>query len=333
MSVTAREPSTTLGSTQTLAVPPRRHSVLVWAGVGVLWLVVCVRAVAGWVGSPTDFGPVAVEGPDQMAASSLLWLRGIEVLSVVVLLVSAWRLAVRPWLDRREVSIEALLIVGGVTGFIADSALNLYDVLFMFNAHSVNLGAWSAHLPFHQQGVPTEYGEALLWGLPMYIYFCSALASMGLAVRRWVLNRCPRTSDSLLMLMLWAGFFVFDLVVEVAIIRLSEAYAFTRTQEELTLWAGEQYQFPIYESVCVAFVAMGFAAIRLSAERSADGLSFIERGTLTLARPLRLPARTLAAIGYSAVVLIMLYHLPFNWISIGGESLAELPSYLMPGDA
>jgi len=302
---------------------PARHSVVVWAAVGLGWGAFCIKVMIAWVGS-RDFGPAPVLGPDKMPAHYLVMLRVIEVLSVGVFLASAWVLAVRPWRRRREVTIEALLILGGVFGFVADSALNLYAFLFAFNAHSVNLGAWSAELPFYRRGVPSSYGEALLWGLPMYIYFCSALAAMGLWARDRIRRARPGWSDTALMAAMWAGFVVFDFVVENLIIRLSQAYAFVQTQRTLTLWPGQPYQFPVYESVCVAFVAMGFAAIRLSAERSADGLSFIERGAATLP----LPARALAAIGYSAVVLIMLYHLPFNWLSVGGTSVAHLPSYL-----
>lgn len=309
--------------------PVPRHSVVLWAALGAVWAVFCVVVVVRWIGS-SGFGPAPVVPGDAMPTHSLAMLRVVEGASVLVLLASAWILAAKPWLRSHEVTIEGLLILGGVLAFIADSALNLYAFLFSFNSHSVNLGSWSAQLPFHHAGVPTGYGEALLWGLPMYIYFCSGLAAMGLWVRRKVRERHPALSDTLVMVGMWLGFVVFDIVVENLIIRLSEAYAFVQTQKGLTLWAGRSYQFPVYESLLVGFVAMGFAAIRISAERDPAGRSFIERGVDELPQRLRLPTRALAAIGYSAVVLLVCYHLPFNWLSLGGGSYADLPSYLMP---
>lgn len=306
------------------------HGVVVWAVVGLAWTILCVRVVTGWVTGP-DFGPAPNLGPDVMSDPKIVALRVLELLSVAVLLASAWKLAWQPWRRERKVSIEALMIVGGILGFVADSFLNVYDFLFSFNANSVNLGAWSASLPFHHADVPTGYGEALLWGLPMYIYFCSALGAMGLALRARARVRWPDVSETLLLTGMWVFFLVFDFVVENAIIRLTEAYSFVRTQESLTFWAGSQYQFPVYESICVAFVATGFAAVRMSADASPDGLSFIERGLGDLPKSLRSLARLLAAVGYSAVVLIVCYHLPFNWLSVGGGSLADLPSYLTPG--
>jgi hypothetical protein len=29
--------------------------------------------------------------------------------------------------------------------------------------------------------------------------------------------------------------------------------------------------------------------------------------------------------------MLLLYHLPFNWLGVGGTSFAHLPSYLLPG--
>jgi len=320
-------PAPTAGAT---GPAPRSHGVVVWAVVGLIWTALCVKVITGWVTGP-DFGPAPVLGPDVMGDGKVVALRALEVLSVLVLVVSAWKLAWIPWRRTRKVSIEALMIVGGVLAFVADSFLNVYDFLFSFNANSVNLGAWSASLPFHHADVPTGYGEALLWGLPMYVYFCSALGALGLALRARARARWPEASETLLLTGMWLFFLVFDFVVEVAIIRLTEAYSFVRTQESLTLWAGSQYQFPVYESICVAFVAMGFAAVRMSADASPDGLSFVERGLPDLPRRTRAVARTLAAIGYAAVVLIICYHLPFNWLSLGGGSVADLPSYLTPG--
>lgn len=318
--------------TQTGPAPVVRPSraVVVWALVGVVWTAFCAQVLVRWVTGP-DFGPAPIQGPDRMSDGSLVALRLVEVVSTSVLLVAIWFLAVRPWLRTREVRLSALLLLGGVVGFVMDCWLNQYDYLFAFNTNSVNLGAWSAALPFHNDGVPSHYAEALLWGLPMYIYFCGALGAVNVVFARRLRKRYPSLSTPSILAILWVGDFVFDFVVENLIIRTSEGYSFVRTEKWLTLWAGEQHQFPIYEAVLVAFVAMAFTYILWSADDHPDGLSLIERGTLDLPRRLQLPARAFAAIGYCAVVLMLCYHLPFNWLSIGGDSFAQLPSYLLPG--
>jgi len=37
-----------------------------------------------------------------------------------------------------------------------------------------------------------------------------------------------------------------------------------------------------------------------------------------------------AVIGFYIFALIMMYHLPFNWLGVTGDSMADLPSYMLP---
>ena len=67
--------------------------------------------------------------------------------------------------------------------------------------------------------------------------------------------------------------FLFDFVVENVVIRTTHAYAFAKTYEPLTLWAGEVHQFPIYESLLVAFVGCVFTWARMEAEERPAGQS------------------------------------------------------------
>jgi len=165
----------------------------------------------------------------------------------------------------------------------------------------------------------------------MYIYFAAGLGLIGVNVVQALRRRYPAISNASALAVVWIGDFVFDFVVENLIIRTTHAYSFARTQGELTVFDGAVHQFPVYESILVGCVATAFTALRLSALDAPDGLSHIERGALDLPARLRTPARCLATIGFSAAVLILCYHLPFNWLSVGGESLADLPSYLLPG--
>ena len=306
---------------------PASRPVLMWAAAGVVWIVVCVVAMWGWV-SGDNFGPPPVLGPDVMANGKLIGLRLVEVISTGVLAVAVYFLAWRPWRRERRVTLDALLLLGGIIGFVMDGWLNTRAYLFAFNAHSVNLGAWSSYLPFHDPAVPGHYAESLLWGLPMYIYFCAALGYVGAMAARGLRARFPDLSTQGIIAVLFVGAFAFDFVVENLIIRTTDAYSFVQTNGALTLWAGEKYQFPIYESFFVACVAIAFTYARWSMDWDENGLSVIERGVLSLPSRYQLAARVLAAVGFCAVVLMMCYHLPLNWVSLTGHSFANLPSYL-----
>lgn len=60
-------------------------------------------------------------------------------------------------------------------------------------------------------------------------------------------------------------------------------------------------------------------------------LSPLERGFERWRPALQPSVRTLAVIGFCCAATILIYHLPFNWLGVIGSSMANLPSYLMPG--
>jgi hypothetical protein len=82
----------------------------------------------------------------------------------------------------------------------------------------------------------------------------------------------------------------------------------------------------------VALLGVFFTGLRLSALDSPDGLSYVERGVGRLRPRLREPVRWLAVIGWAMLTLIVVYHLPFQFFGLSGDSMADLPSYMLPGD-
>lgn len=306
----------------------RRGSVSIWALAGCVWLVVALQAVSRWVGSP-EFAPIAV-GSDTYPMWRELALRGLEVLSSAVLLGFVWFCIVVPWRRDGRLSLDGKFVIGGVVGAVADGCLNLYTYLFAWNAHSVNRGVWTAFLPFHQPTSSSRYAEGLLWGVPMYIYFCTGAALIGCRVIRRLRTRFPNISNVRAYTVVYLGEFLFGLILENLIIRTTQAYGYVQTPPFLTLFAGSQYQFPVYESLFTAALGVAFTYVRMSSVESEDGVSCIERGYERWHPRLQAFVRLLAVIGFCAIALIMMYHLPFNWLGLGGSSHAALPSYMLP---
>lgn len=314
---------------QTLPVLARQDTVVAWALWGAIWVVIAVNAIGRWIVSE-NFGPAPILPGDTMEATRLVGLRLLEVISTFVVLQCFWQWGVKPWMRERKVTLEALLLLGGFIGFTADAMLNLHELIFAFNAHSINLGVWTAFLPFYTGG-PAHYAESLLWGLPMYIYFGVSASLAGCAIVARVRQRLPNITNAGAFAIAYLCFVVADFLLENFIIRTTHAYMFVKTYEPLTLFAGTIYQFPLYESFCAAGVSLGFTMIRQSALDSADGLSFVERGALRLPRQWQVPVRALAVIGACAFLFLFVYHLPFNWLCTIGESVSAPPSYMLPG--
>jgi hypothetical protein len=185
-------------------------------------------------------------------------------------------------------------------------------------------------VPTASEGHQSRYAEALIWGIPMYTYFCIGVAIYGC---RLILRlRARGFSNAKAFGVLFVCACVFDVVIENLVIRLGHGYAFARTPEALTINAGSQFQFPIYEMVSVAMLGVLFTGLRLSAVDSPDQLSYVERGFHRLRPALQSPARWFAIIGWCVLTLFVVYHLPFQFFGMTGDSVADLPSYMLPGD-
>jgi hypothetical protein len=312
------------------AAERRRGGASGWAAFGVVWVVVALQAIVRWASSGTQFAPVAVVGPDTYPAWREACLRGLEVTSLAVLAGFVWFCVIRPLRRDGRLSLDGRFVIGGIFGSVADACLNLYTYLFAWNAHSVNRGVWTAFMPFHKAESSSRYAEGLLWGVPMYIYFCTGAAILGCALVRQLRRRFPGISNVAAYSAVYLTEFVAGLLLENTIIRVTQAYGYAQTNASLTLFAGSAYQFPVYESLCTAALGVTFTMVRMSALESADGVSSIERGYERWRPAMRGPVRLLAVIGFSAAVLLVMYHLPFNWLGVGGTSHAKLPSYLLP---
>lgn len=307
----------------------RHDTVGAWALWGAIWALIALNAWARWIMSDTLFGPVPIQPGDTIEPGRLLALRGLEVISTLVVVQCVWMCTLKPWLHERKFGLDGMLLLGGVIGFSADSLLNLHHFLFAFNAHSVNLGVWTAFMPFYTGG-PARYAESLLWGFPMYVYFGITASMAGCAIIKKLRQYYPDISNASAFALAYLVFIAADFLLENAIIRSTDAYMFTKTYGPLTVFAGSIYQFPFYESLCAGAVSLGFTVIRQSALDDPDGLSMVERGALRLPPRYRTPARTLAVVGACGALFILAYHLPFNWLGVVGTSVIQPPSYMLP---
>jgi hypothetical protein len=336
MATTAQRPDVPQADAGASTSPPAREqvdrggTVALWALLGVVSLVVAGQAWVRWIASGTQFASAPLNNADHYAQWRWISLRAVEGVSAVVFVWLAWICVIRPLRRDRTLGIDGKIAIACFLGCITDGVLNMFQYLFAWNAHSINLGSWSSFLPLHSSSANARYAEALVWGLPMYVYFCIGVAIAGCALVRWLRSRMPAISNVGALLWVWVGAFLFDFVVENGIIRLTQAYAFAKTAHGVTLWPGSLYQFPLYESVSVATLGTIFTALRLSAIDSPDGVSFAERGFERFRPSLQATVRLVAIIGFSITTLFVVYHLPFNWLGVTGHSVARLPSYMRP---
>ncbi|MGY4709643.1 spirocyclase AveC family protein [Mycolicibacterium sp. CBM1] len=321
------------GSGDGNALPPlgRQGPATFLALVGVLWFTVAVIVVARWVTSGESFTPAPRIGPDVMEDWRLIALRIFEAISLAVLVAFVWYCVVKPLRTTGKLGLDGKFVIGGLICFVADGFLNVHEYLFAWNSANVNRGVWVRFLPFHNPEAPTRYAESLIWGPPMYVYFAAGVAIVACHEAGRVRRRWPNISKFRLFVVIFVFEFLFDFVLENIIIRTTHAYAYAKTYEPLTLWAGEVHQFPLYESFLVACVGCMFTWARMEAGERPVGESPIEVGVGRWRPSLQPHVRNFAVLGFCMLTLVFLYHLPFNWLGIIGTSHADLPSYLLPG--
>lgn len=310
--------------------PGQRGPATVWAVVGLVWLVVSVQALVRWIASD-DFAPAPLLGPDVMEAWRLVALRIFEGASLLVLVWFFWFCVVRPVIRERRLSLDGKFVLGGLVAFVGDAFLNSRQYLFAWNANNINMGVWTRFLPFHDPASSSRYAESIIWGAPMYVYFCAGVAMMSAPMVTWLRRRNPAITTVTVFAAVWLFDFVFDFVVENAIIRLTNGYAYAQTFAPLTLWSGEIHQFPVYESILVASLGCVYTWMRIMAREDPEGLCPAERGFERWSPALQPWVRTFAVIGLCSAATLLVYHLPFNWLGLAGGSVAHLPSYLLPG--
>ena len=321
----------TVNRTQS-APPPlgRQGPATFLALIGVAWFAVCVEVIARWVTSSEEFTPAPRIGPDTIESWRLISLRIFEAISLAVMVAFVWYCVIKPLRATGKLSLDGKFVIGGIVCFVADAFLNVQQYLFAWNSSNVNRGVWVRFLPFHNPDAPSRYAESLVWGPPMYIYFCAGVAIVACHEAKRVRRRWPAITKFRLFVCIFIFEFLFDFVVENVVIRTTHAYAFAKTYEPLTLWAGQVHQFPIYESILVALVGCVFTWARIEADERPAGQSPIEVGAENWRPSLQPYVRSFAVLGFCMVTLVFVYHLPFNWLGLIGTSYAHLPSYLLP---
>lgn len=317
------------------ATPPsgdRGGYVAIWAALGVVLVGLALSIWGRWILSGSEFSPAPIIGPDRLPTWNLVVLRVEEALSVLEMVALFTFVVVLPLRRTGRLGLDAKIALGCLTGSVTDGVLNMHEYLFAWNAHSINLGSWASFVPTASPDHKSRYAEALLWGLPMYTYFCIGVAIWGCGYIRRLRVRRPGISNAAAMTRLFGIALVFDFVVENLVIRLGHGYAFARTPKALTIFPGSQFQWPLYEMFSVAMLGVLFCGLRLSAQDSADGRSYVERGSGRLPARLQAPARWFAVIAWCITTLFVVYHLPFQFFGLTGDSVADLPSYMLPGD-
>ncbi len=219
--------------------------ILWWAGVGLFFVVLEIYIFGSWILSdkftPTDPGPSPLPG------YTAFFITFFEVLGIV------GGIGVLIWfarIVRRHPSLPAsvILILGWLTAFWQDPLVNYFRPVFTYNSHFYNYGSWSEFIPGWISPNGSKMPEPLLFDFGVYLFIIPFGCFLCAYVLRKAKRRWPHLNTLQLILVGFVAMFFYDLILEAIWVR-SGVYAYPGVIWSLSLWGGEHYQFPIYESV------------------------------------------------------------------------------------
>lgn len=325
--VSTLDPATKSGMNRRAALQHRPAGIVVWAAIGMVTIAVIVVGIARWlvsddfVATPTgsDIYPYLIE------------LRIVELISVLFLLYFFVTCIFVPLRRDKRLPFDGKLLIGCLAVHFVDPLFNYFSPSFLQNAYSLNRGSWANFIPgFASPSGDAGYVEGILWAAALYGLFGVAAAQGGGWVLAKLRTRWPQRNNVLHYLCLFLLICVLDLIVENYFVR-REIYIFWGAWSPFTLWAGEVYQFPLYETLLASLYALGFVYLRDT--RDDQGLSFVERGIdrLYVSARVRSWMSFCAITAFSLVWAIVSYFGPFIYTSMQADAFPALPSYLQGG--
>ena len=311
----------------TAAFAKRPGAVKAWAVIGAGALTVIVVGITRWLAS--DERVSTDPGADHYPYLAVL--RTIEIASAAMLLALLYVLVISPGLRDRRFGFDGMLLISCLLVHFIDPVFNYFSPSFIQNSHSVQWGSWANFIPGYASPSGTAgFVEGLLWAAALYGLFGVVAAIGGCAILARLRSRLPGLSNFGHYAILFAVFGVLDFVIENIFVR-AQIYIFWGAYSGLTLWPGQIYQFPLYETLFAVIYALGFVWLRDS--RDERGISAVERGADKLGALQRFTTaiRFLALTGFCLVWGMISYFMPFAWMSMMSDSYPPLPSYLHGG--
>jgi len=312
--------------------PPRsRLRPVVWfAAAGFAYLAVAGFGWTRWLfsGNLTS----TPNGPSEIPGYAAFAVRAWEVLSLLIAGMTVYHWGIKPWKRAGHITTDGILIVAYATLFFLDPTVNYSQFSFAYNTHLLNFGSWLNWVPGSLVPHSGAFPEPVLLIGAMYTWGFLLPSILGCVVLRKARQRWPQLSYVGLFAILFMTFMAVDFVIEIGLFVLPQIWAYPASIRSVTLFAGTQFQFPLYEPPLMAFVFCGVTALRWFVDDR--GRTVAERGIdeVRVSAGAKVTLRLLATVGCTGMIVAATYLLPWQWFATHADSFPEkMPSYLLDG--
>jgi hypothetical protein len=282
----------------------------VWVVHGFLWLALIAYCWTMWVVSG-DFTPNTL-GRGEEPTWYVVLVRCVEVIfGIIITGWILWHFVIGPKLRTGRFSFDGLFFLAGWLMFFQEPWLNWITYQFQYATTFVNFGSWLPHVPGWSSGngqlipVPMVYFTAYLW-------MCAMSGYAGSRYMAYQRRKDPSRSVFRLIWQTYAVMIVGDVIVELIMTRTG-LISYPATIPELTLFAGTDHQFPLYEPLswpgtfiilsCLHFFRDDKG--RSWPERGIDKIKFKREGLKTF-------ARFCAIAGACQLAILIAFNIPYT---------------------
>ncbi|MHB8691168.1 MAG: spirocyclase AveC family protein [Solirubrobacteraceae bacterium] len=295
-----------------------------WVAHGVLWLALIAYVWGAWIVSG-DFTPNTIgRGLEPTWYVVAVWIVQIG-LGVIFSAWILWHFVIGPKLRTGRLSFDGLFFLACWLVFFQEPWMNWINLQFLYATTFVNFGSWLNQIPGWSLPnarlipVPMVYGMAYLWMLG----FGAWAGSRYMARQR---RRDPGRSNGRLIWQTFGAMVLVDLIGESIMIHL-QLISYPRTIPSLTLWAGTDHQFPLYE--LLAWPGTFIIISSLHFFRDDQGRSWPERGIDRIGirnGKLHTFARFAAIAGVCQLAILVAFNIPYQ---IYGLHAGPVPKALL----
>ncbi|NIB38824.1 spirocyclase AveC family protein [Pseudomaricurvus alkylphenolicus] len=303
--------------------------VIYWSRAGALVLAFIVYVLATWISGP-HFHSVD-PGPDPLPALQATFIYWVQIVTLMLGVVAMWLVVIRPWIREKQLTTTGMLYICWLTLFFQDPMMNYTSAHVLYNSYMFNMGTWTlGSTPGWTSPNGSNLPEPLLLIVVGYTIIGYCLCFPVLALLNKIKEKRPAISKPMLATIGVLILILLDTVFESLLLRTG-VYAYPGGIRELTLFAGETYQFPLTEGIFYGGFTIG-ATMILLLYRDDKGQTFVDRGldTLKISRFQKQWVKFLALFGYVHISMFLVFTVPMQWFATHSDPYPEgYPSYMI----
>lgn len=307
----------------------RTEPVVRWAWAGGFVLLFILYVMGTWIftgkAMPTD------PGPDVLPEVSRLFIYWVQWMAMAMGAAAFWFFVIKPWRRDGQMSTTGMLYIGWLTLFFQDPMMNYTSATVLYNSYMVNLGTWTlGSTPGWTSPNGNNLPEPLLLIIVGYTIIGYSLCFPVLAFLNKCKDRWPNLSKFRLAVIGIIALIILDTIFESLLLRTG-VYAYPGGIREITLFAGETYQFPMSEGIFYGGGLIG-ATMVLLLYRDDKGLTWVEQGIdkLRVSAFQKQWIRFLALFGFCHISMVLVFTIPMQWFATHSDPFPEgYPSYML----